>query len=251
MIQFKGHEVHEENNDYVEIILHIDTSPNGLVEFSKELGASDDEKEIHQAALAYVKRRVPKLRFKQIKVMLGGLLVATLLGTALVVPGSNNIAQAADAAVTGSPLAVDAITVGNFTAVVLNGRTQSTFATINGFNVSDPTGTGAGWSVSLAASQFTTGGTTPLTLPTGSLTLTAPTVALGDASSSPLTTVTASGGAIDTATGLKLLSAAVNGGMGTYTTSFAADSLKLNILPKDVKTGTYTSTITVTIASGP
>nr|WP_309099193.1 WxL domain-containing protein [Fredinandcohnia onubensis] len=249
MIRFKGHDVHEEENGYVEIILHMDTSPNGLEEFAMELGHRDDELEVQKAALDYVKKHLPKINFKQIKVMVGGILVATMVGTVLVAPGGNQ-ASAAEVGITGGQLAVDEITVGNFTAVVLNGKTQSTFANINAFNVTDPTGTGAGWNVLLSATQLTDS-LTGRTLPLGSLSVVAPGLTEADTGSSPAADITKRGGTIDSGTGVSILSAAAGAGMGTYTASFAADALKLNLLPKDVRSGTYTSTITVTINSGP
>lgn len=251
MVMFKGHEIREDENGLLEIILHIDASHKGLEEFAMELGHKHDENlGLSTAAYDYVKRHFPKVEFKQIKVMMAGVLVASMLGAVLVAPGTNT-AHAAETTISAGSLAVDAITVGNFTAVVLNGQTQSTFANINSFNVSDATGSGNGWNVVMKASQFTTGGESPLTLPTGSLSVATPTIAKADEGSSALTTISPSEGVIDNPTGLKLLSASVDGGMGSYTVSFPADALRLNLLPKDVKAGTYTSTISVTINAGP
>jgi|GEM_PF-2185101 len=253
MVKFKGHEIYEDKNGLVEVILHVDTSIQALEEFSTELGNKSNENlELSKAAYSYVKKHLPKVKFKQIKVVVAGLVVATMLGTVLTVPGSNR-AMAADTGVgiSAGSLAVDSIVVGSFTAVILEGRTQSTFADLNTFNVSDATGSGNGWNVVIKATPFSTGGTNPLTLPEGSLTIGAPGVAKADPGSSDLTTISGFSGAIDTTEGLKLLSAARDGGMGTYTVSFPEDTLKLSLLPKDVKAGTYTSTISVTINSGP
>ncbi len=251
MVQFKGHEINEENNGYVEIILHLDTSLNNLEEFSTELGYKTEKLDVQKAALTYVKKHLPKVKFKQIKVMVGGILVATMLGSVLVVPGGNQ-ASAADSSVgiTGGQLGVDQITVGNFTAVVLNGKTQSTFTTINDFSVSDPTGSGAGWNVVMTATQFKDA-TTTNTLPLGSLTVAAPGLTELDTGSSSAADITKRSGTIDTATGTTILSAQAGQGMGSYTASISPNALTLKLLPKDVKTGTYTSTITVAINSGP
>ncbi|HZG84791.1 WxL domain-containing protein [Paenibacillus sp.] len=245
-MNIRSHEVHKHENDYVEVILHLDPG-DMLSEFATELGAAP-EKEIHQSALRYVRDRLPQVKYKQIKVMIGGLLVATIVGTTLALTGGNT-AQAAETQISAGPLGVQDITVGNFTAVVLNGRTQNTFSTVSNFNVTDATGAGAGWKVYLTATQFKSAEGN--TLPLGSLSVSEPTVALDDPNSSPVTTVATAAGDIDTTTGLKLLSASEGGGMGTYTVSFSPNSLTLNLLPKDVKAGTYTSTITVSISSGP
>jgi hypothetical protein len=249
MIRFKGHEVNEEQNGYVEIILHLDTASNLFEEFSTELGQQDDKLEVQKAALDYVKSHLPKIKFKQIKVMIGGIVVASMLGTMLVAPGANQ-ASASEVGISGGQLSVDQITVGNFTAVVLNGKTQNTFTNVNAFNVADPTGTGAGWNVVMKATQFTDS-ISGRTLPTGTLSVATPNLIEADTGSSPAVDIARSGGAIDTGTGTVILSAAANEGMGTYTASFAADALKMNLLPKDVRSGTYTSTISVTINSGP
>jgi len=246
-MNIRGHEVHKHENDYVEVILHLDPG-DMLSEFSTELGAAP-EKDIHQSALKYVRERLPKVNYKQIRVMIGGLLVATIVGTTLALTGGNTAQAATETAISAGNLGVDSITVGNFTAVVLNGRTQSTFSTVSNFNVTDATGSGAGWNVYLTATKFVSAEGNEL--PLGSLSVSQPTVGLDDPNSSPLNTVTASSGAIDTVAGLKLLSAAEGGGMGTYTVTFAPNSLTLNLLPKYVKAGTYTSTITVSINSGP
>lgn len=249
MIRIKGHEVHEENNGYVEIILHLDALPSSMEEFSAELGHRTEDLGVQKAALDYVKEHLPKTKYKKIKVMVGGIIVATLLGAVLVAPGGHT-ASAAEVGITGGQLAVDEITVGSFTAVVLEGKTQSTFADINAFNITDPTGTGAGWNVVMSATQFIDT-ETGKTLPLGSLSVVTPSLTEADIGSSPAEEITKREGVIDNGTGVSILSAGAGAGMGTYTASFTPDSLKLHLLPKDVYSGTYTSTISVTINSGP
>lgn len=169
-----------------------------------------------------------------------------LIGTVFI--GSKS-AFAADSSITGGSLSLTQPTPGNFSAVTLNGQVQTTNADMGAFTVTDATGTGNGWNVVAQASQFTDS-TNNLTLPTNSLNLSLPTVT-AETGASDATTVTAAGGNIDNATGVKVLSAALNGGMGTYDIAFPANALTLNLQPKDVKAGTYTSTVTVTVTSGP
>ncbi|WP_169727358.1 WxL domain-containing protein [Paucisalibacillus globulus] len=254
MIHFKSHEIREKENNYVEIILHLDPGSNFSVEFSKEFGQSNDEKDLQQAAQNYVQENLPSTKFNKIKVMVGGVVIATILGATLIAPGGNQASASplgSDVAITGGQLAVESLSVGTFDAVVLNGKIQSTSATITPFNVTDPSGTGAGWNVVMSATQFSD--TTGKTLPKGSLTVAAPTIAIADGAegSSPADTITKTGGTIDDEIGVKILSAPADNGMGTYTVSFADEALNLTLLPKDVKAGTYTSTIKVDINNGP
>src|SRR5690554_4616746 len=109
MIRFKGHEIHEVENDYVEIILYLDHTSNWLEEFSTELGHKNESLEVQKAAHNYVKKHLPKTKFKKIKVMAGVLIVATMIGAALTVPAGNQV-SAAEVGITGGPLAVDEIT---------------------------------------------------------------------------------------------------------------------------------------------
>ncbi|MBH0231334.1 WxL domain-containing protein [Halobacillus yeomjeoni] len=149
------------------------------------------------------------------------------------------------------------VTFGDFAAVALDGTTQTTTLNIPQFTVTDATGSGSGWNVTLTGTQFSNADPTPKSLSTGSLTLTtAPNVSLDDPNSSPADTITVATtgptATIDTGTGLKLLSAAVDGGMGSY---FVGDTtpgvMTLELMPREVYATTYTSTLTLTIATGP
>jgi hypothetical protein len=156
---------------------------------------------------------------------------------------------AADAGVTGGSLSMVQPTVGNFTAVTLNGQIQTTNASIGAFTVSDATGTGNGWNLVIKATTFTDS-VKSLTLPTNSLDIALPAVT-AQAGASAESTITKTVGKIDNATGVKVMSAALDGGMGTYDVTFPTNSLTLNLQPKDVKAGTYTSTISLTLTTGP
>jgi hypothetical protein len=171
--------------------------------------------------------------------------VLAMMGTAFV---GGKVTFAADTAITGGSLSLTQPTIGNFAAVTLNGQIQTTNASMGAFTVTDATGTGNGWNVVVKANQFTTGGTTPLTIPNNSLDIALPTVT-AQAGASDVSTITKASGKIDNATGVKILSATQNGGMGTY--DVAASTLTLNLQPKDVKAGTYTSTLSVTVTTGP
>ncbi|WP_078550282.1 WxL domain-containing protein [Litchfieldia alkalitelluris] len=154
---------------------------------------------------------------------------------------------AANSSITGGSLSMTQPTVDNFAAVTLNGQIQTTTASLGAFTVTDATGTGSGWQLNVKASQFTDS-VKGLTLPTNSLDIALPTVT-AQAGASDVSTLTKASGKVDNATGVKILSAALNGGMGAYDVS--ANTLTLNLQPKDVKAGTYTSTVSVTVTTGP
>ena len=176
-----------------------------------------------------------------------------IIGTAFV--GGQSAFAASSTGITGDPLTWSAPTVGNFANVKLNGKVQTTNATIDNFTVTDASGTGAGWNVTVKASQLTTvpaagSDEEVLTLPMDSIKISAPKVT-AEAGASDVLTIKSATGTIDNATGVELLSAEVDGGMGMYNMTFEEPALTLTLNPKDVKAGNYTSTITVSITTGP
>jgi hypothetical protein len=194
------------------------------------------------------------------KLLLGMLLMLVILASVM------NTVSAADTIETRSILIsgenapeIDTVTFGGFPNVTLDGTTQLITLNIPSFTVTDATGTGSGWNVTLTATQFSNGDPTPKLLSNGSLTLTtAPSVALIDSGSSALETIevlgTASSPIVDDAgeNGIKLLSAAADGGMGTYTIGDTTPGvLTLTLKPKEVYAATYTSTFELSISSGP
>ena len=167
------------------------------------------------------------------------------------------LADEVQTTITGDDMTISAVTASSFaTAIVLDGTTQTaTDAAISTFEVIDPRGTGAGWNVAVKATQFLHN-SNGKSLSAGSLTLAAPTVTKIDPNSSEATTVTPAGGTIDSNVegySVKILSAAANAevgaGMGGYTISPMA--MELELKPKEVYAGTYTSTVTVALTTGP
>ncbi|MBU8906028.1 WxL domain-containing protein [Desertibacillus haloalkaliphilus] len=247
---FSHQEIRHEENDYSTLILYINPR-DFMVEFANELGI-EPKNEISTQAIKHAKKHFPDLKLKTIKVMVGSLVLSSVIASPLMLTDRAHASTTDDtrAEVTGGTYELGTLTVGTFTAVVLDGKTQNTFSTINAFPVGDATGTGGGWNVVLKASPFTLEGTEH-TLPEGSLTVSAPTVEKVDEGSSSLETITRSSGPIDTAEGIKVLSAADGGGMGSYNVSFDDKALDLTLLPRDARSGTYTSTITATLNVGP
>jgi hypothetical protein len=148
-------------------------------------------------------------------------------------------------------LSMTVATVSNFAPVTLDGTTKTTTATMDNFSVTDDRGTGEGWTVTVSATQFrewdgiayVAGGRT---LPTGSLSMPAPTVA-AVATESPSPSITPGPYVID-GSSIKIASAAADTGMGTY--NFTQGSLTLTI-PASSYAATYRSELTVSLSSGP
>jgi hypothetical protein len=133
----------------------------------------------------------------------------------------------------------------DFTAVTLNGSSQTTTAPLAGFTATDARGTGAGWHVTAQATQFAGGG---FTLPTGSLLLSAPTVAAAVGTTSPNPTIVTGPYTIDTVGASQIASAALDEGMGTY--NFSATTLTLAV-SASAHAATYLSTVTISQITAP
>lgn len=160
--------------------------------------------------------------------------------------------------VTGGVLSVTDPVVGDFAGVTLTGAAQTTTAAVDGFSVNDATGTGAGWNVTVQATQlaeydstlnagaggYVSGGKT---LALNSLSLPASTVDSPN-TTSPDPSVTAGPYAIDAASAVKVASAAVDEGMGEY--GFSAATLTLS-LPASTYAATYRSDVTLSVVTGP
>jgi hypothetical protein len=134
--------------------------------------------------------------------------------------------------------------------VTLDGTDQTPTYTLP-MTVNDATGSGTGWNVTVTSTTFSTGGGLPKLLSTSASTVTAtssscasgtctnPTNSIGyplgvPAGSSPPTAV-------------KLFNAAANTGMGKFTVT---PTVQVSI-PANTYAGTYTSTVTVAVVSGP
>jgi putative surface cell wall-binding protein len=147
------------------------------------------------------------------------------------------------------------LTAQNFPNTTLTGLAQTVHAPLNPWAVTDARGSLLnGWNVTVSASQFSTGGGSPNTLPTGSLSLTTPpvpTTTLGNLSVPPVPVPTAA--PIDGGSTQKIVTALLATGLGEWNftpLNVAAGDLLL-IVPAGAVAGTYTSTITTTLATGP
>lgn len=152
----------------------------------------------------------------------------------------------------GSLVYTTPLTAGDFPSVTLNGLTQVVKADIDPYVVTDARGTADGWKLSIAASRFSDGA--GHTLPAGSLAMVdvpIPTPgAVVDGVIPPVPSVPVDpidGGSTQT---IASAEAAPLSGTGQWTFTPTAGALVLTI-PPDATPGTYSSTITTTLSTGP
>lgn len=156
-------------------------------------------------------------------------------------------------AITGGSLEYTTpLAAGDFPATTLNGAPQIKAADINPFKVTDSRGGSAGWHLSIAASQFSSGAST---LPSGSLTMAVPpvpTTTLTNLGVAPVPNAALAATPIDGGSTQVIASAAAVplGGAGAWTFTPVAGALTLTV-PPAVAPGTYSSTITTTLSTGP
>ncbi len=134
-----------------------------------------------------------------------------------------------------------------FTSITLNGATQTTTASVP-LDIGDATGSGNGWNVTLSATTFTNAASE--TLADGDfqvLSSSPPTVACDTSSTCTVATLGSLYPYTLSGTGTKLLSSAANTGMGDQTVTIPWTAT----IPANAYAGTYTSTWTFTLVSGP
>ncbi len=169
--------------------------------------------------------------------------------------GGSTIAAFADSS-TGATVVVNAGTLTesgpssvSATAVTLNGNDQTTTYSL-GLTVTEARGSGAGWNLAITSTTFTSG---PHSLSTSASTITAaPTVACnaGSSCTNPTNSITYPVGVPAGATapaGVKFFNAAANTGMGKFTIT---PTVTISI-PANTFAGSYTSTVSVAVVSGP
>jgi hypothetical protein len=146
------------------------------------------------------------------------------------------------------------LTASDFPSVTLSGAQRVVTTDVNPYAVTDARGGAAGWNLTIAASQFSDGASN--TLPTGSLLMAVPPPPTTNTLQNPLAlppTVQPTLSAIDgAAAAQKIASAAALplAGAGMWTFAPLTGALTLSV-PAAVTPGTYTSTITTTLSTGP
>jgi hypothetical protein len=158
----------------------------------------------------------------------------------------------ATVAVTGGSLSQSGPTSVSATPVTLTGDDQTTTYSL-GLTVNDPRGNGAGWNLTITSTTFTAG--TNTLSDTASTINATPTVACtgsGGHCTNPTNSVTYPPLGVPAAsptapTAVKFFQAATNTGMGKFTITPTVTVA----IPANAFAGTYTSTVSVAIVSGP
>lgn len=161
--------------------------------------------------------------------------------TSVAVNGAANVTETGPASVSA-------------TAVTLNGTDQHATYTI-GIAVNDDTGTGNGWNLTITSTQFSTGGSCGAghTLSTGASTITSAVSAPNGTGTytNPNNSISNTSLGVPAGcpapTAVKLFNAALNSGMGHFTIT---PTINITI-PANAYAGTYSSTVTLAIVSGP
>jgi hypothetical protein len=146
-----------------------------------------------------------------------------------------------------------ALTAGNFPNVTLDGTQKTVSANVSPYVITDSRGGSAGWNLTIEASRFTSASADML--PQGALAMALPPLPTKNAVTNPLgvtPTVALTLDPIDNGTAQKVLSAAALplSGAGAWTITPLPSALTLTV-PAVVPPGTYTSTITTTLSTGP
>ncbi len=176
------------------------------------------------------------------------------IAVSAVAPAANAAADNTNVSVTAADLTLGAIAIGDFAGVALDGTVNTSTATMTAFDVTDARGSGAGWNVTIGATEFAewngtayvTGGKT---VGASRVSMATATVAKVDSTSSTPPTMTAGAYTLDAGSAVKIASAAADGsGMGSYTITPGSVTLTVDA---DTYARNYRSDVTVTLASGP
>lgn len=187
-----------------------------------------------------------KYRIRRATLAIG---LAATLALAAVMPALAS-SGTGTANVTGGTLS-ETTTVAPTVSVTLNGTDQVPTYTL-AVGASDNTGTGAGWNLTITSTQFSTGGATPKTLATTASSVTGATSASNGTGTYTAPTngitypLTVPAGTTAPAA-VKFFNAAAGTGLGSFTIT---PTVGVSI-PANAYAGTYTSTITLSIVSGP
>ena len=181
-------------------------------------------------------------------------LTLSVAAFAMLAPGAAHAAtDTTSITITGGTLDYTTpFTAGDFPATTLSGLQQIKTASVDPFAVTDSRGGAAGWHLTIAASRFTSGSDQ---LPLGSMSLATPpvpTTTIGNLGIAPIPNVALGASPIDDGSSHALVDAAAVplGGAGKWTFTPVAGTLTLTI-PPAVVPGTYSSTITTTLSTGP
>lgn len=186
--------------------------------------------------------------------LVGAAFAMSAVAIAAVAPAAHAADDPTNVTVTAAEITLGAISVGDFTAVTLDGTANTTTATMAAFSIDDARGSGAGWNVTIGATEFAEWDGAAYvvdgkTLGTSRTSLGNATAAKNDATSSAVPTMTAGDYTLDAGSAVKIAAAAADGsGMGSYTITPGAVSLMVDA---DSYARNYRSDVTVSLTSGP
>lgn len=193
----------------------------------------------------------------------GVALALSALAVGAAAPAAHAAGDDTNVTVSGSNLTLGTIAIADFTGVTLDGTVNTTTTTMTAFDVNDSRGTGAGWNVTIGATEFAEWDSTlnagaggyvasGKTIGTSRTSMATATVAKSDATSSTEPTMTAGAYTLDAGSAVKIASAAADGtGMGSYTiTPGGSNGVSLTV-DADTYAKAYRSDVTVTLATGP
>jgi hypothetical protein len=177
---------------------------------------------------------------------------ALLLTFALAVPAFAD-STTGTAEVTGGSLSLDSATSFALTGITLDGTDKTTSGSF-AIDLKDLTGTGTGWHVTIATTPFTTTNGVVTDTLTNTAAYISNVAMICDNPGTQTCTNPTNNITVDDSTNRLILdgtetlyNAAANTGMGDFTLT---PTFKLN-LPADAYAGTYQSTLTVSVISGP
>ncbi|HEY1715481.1 MAG TPA: WxL domain-containing protein [Solirubrobacteraceae bacterium] len=151
--------------------------------------------------------------------------------------------------VAGGALSVATSASPAFSANLAGGDSTPTYTLP--LTATDTTGTGAGWNLAITSTQFTTGGATPHTLAANASAITGVTSTCATGTCTNPTNAVAYPVVVPAAatppTAVKLFNAAASSGMGSFTVTPTVGVF----VPSTTFAGSYSSTLTVSIVSGP
>jgi hypothetical protein len=178
------------------------------------------------------------------------LLIALATAICLAFPTSALAASAtATGTLSGSTLSLSTSAAPTFSANLDGGDSTPTYTVP--LTIQDTRGTGAGWNATITSTQFTTGGATPDTLATNASSLTGVTSACASGTCTNPTNAIIYPVAVPAGstppTAVKFFNAATSSGMGKFTNTPTIGVF----VPQNSFAGTYTSTLTIAIVSGP
>jgi hypothetical protein len=169
------------------------------------------------------------------------------LALAAAIPTAANAASATvTGTVSGSALSLTTSAAPSFSANLDSGDSTPTYTAA--LTLKDTRGTGAGWNETITSTQFTTG---TQTLATNASSLTGVTSACGTGTCTNPTNAIAYPVAVPAApappTAVKFFNAAANTGMGIFTSTPTVGVF----VPQSSFAGTYSSTLTLAVVTGP